>query len=94
MAKGAGERWVEDSIAARRGIGWARKPALHELTEARQGRYHYTIGPYSDPVLHVAAGDRVRIETRDAFGGVIRSERDKPTRRLKMPFVNPQNGPI
>ncbi len=94
MAKGAGERWIAESIVARRGVGWARSPALHELTEARQGPYHYTIGPYSEPVLSVAAGDRIRIETRDAFGGAMRTERDKPTRRLKMPFVNPQNGPI
>ncbi|MDA8051233.1 MAG: acetamidase/formamidase family protein [Rhodospirillales bacterium] len=94
MAKAAAGRWLAESIAARRGLGWARKPVLHELTEAAQGKYHYTIGPYSEPVLSVTAGDRIRIETRDAFEGAIRTERDKPTRRLRMPFVNPQNGPI
>ena len=45
-----------------------------------QGKFHYTIGPYSDPVLTVAPGDRIRIETRDAFEGAIRTERDKPTK--------------
>ena len=94
MAKGRKAAWLDHSIAATRGIGWSRKPHLHDLTEAVQGGYHYTIGPYSDAVMTVAAGDRIRIETRDAFEGAIRTERDKPTKRLRMPFVNPQNGPI
>jgi len=86
--------WLDTSIAARRGIGWANTPRLHDLTEALQGKYHYTIGPYSDPVLTVAPGDRIRVETRDAFEGAIQTEHDKPTAKLRMPFVNPQNGPI
>ncbi|HSU04633.1 MAG TPA: acetamidase/formamidase family protein [Acetobacteraceae bacterium] len=86
--------WLDASIVAAHGVGWSRRPRLHELTEAAQGRYHYTIGPYSDPVLTVQPGDRIRIETRDAFEGAIRTEQDKPTERLRMPFVNPQNGPI
>ena len=86
--------WLDQSIVAKRGTGWSKKPHLHDLTEALQGKYHYTIGPYSDPVLTVRPGDRIRIETRDAFEGAIRTERDKPTARLRMPFVNPQNGPI
>lgn len=94
MARSAKAQWTDQSIAARRGVGWARQPVLHNLTEAVQGKYHYTIGPYSDPVMKVAPGDRIRIETRDAFEGAIRTERDKPTERLRMPFVNPQNGPI
>jgi len=52
------------------------------------------MGPYSDPVLHIRPGDRVVIETRDAFEGVIRNETDKPSDLLRMPFLNPQNGPI
>ena len=86
--------WLDQSIVAKRGIGWSKKPHLHDLTEALQGKYHYTIGPYSDPVLTVRPGDRIRIETRDAFEGAIRTEQDKPTAKLRMPFVNPQNGPI
>jgi hypothetical protein len=85
MARSAKAQWIDQSIAARRGTGWARKPVLHNLTEAVLGKFHYTIGPYSDPVLTVAPGDRIRIETRDAFEGAIRTERDKPTRRLRMP---------
>jgi amidase len=94
MARPAAGKWLDTSIAATRGIGWARKPKLHLLTEAVQGKFHYTIGPYSDPVIAVEPGDRIRIDTRDAFEGAIRTERDKPSKRLRMPFVNPQNGPI
>jgi amidase len=94
MARAAADRWLDTSIAATRGVGWGAKPKLHELTEAVQGKFHYTIGPYSEPVLQVEPGDRIHIETRDAFEGAIRTERDKPTERLRMPFVNPQNGPI
>jgi acetamidase/formamidase len=86
--------WLKQSIVGMRGIGWANTPHLHDLTEALQGKYHYTIGPYSDPVLTVRPGDRIRVETRDAFEGAIRTEQDTPTARLRMPFVNPQNGPI
>jgi hypothetical protein len=27
-------QWLNNSIAAARGLGWSRKPKLHELTEA------------------------------------------------------------
>ena len=87
-------KWIDTSIVAQRGVGWGRTPEVHELTEAKQGKFHFTIGPYSDPVLTVRPGDRIIIETRDAFGGAIKSEQDKPTQKLVMPFVNPQNGPI
>jgi amidase len=94
MVRSAAGGWLDTSIASARGVGWAGKPKLHTLTEDVQGKFHYTIGPYSEPVLHVEPGDRIRIDTRDAFEGAIRTERDKPTERLRMPFVNPQNGPI
>jgi acetamidase/formamidase len=77
-----------------RGVAKGRVGATHELTEARQGKYHYTMGPYSDPVLTVAPGDRIAVETRDAFEGAIKTEQDLPSKKLRLPFVNPQNGPI
>jgi amidase len=82
------------SIMERRGVAGEREGVTHQLDEARQGEFLYTIGPYSEPVLHVAPGDRVVVETRDAFGGAVRTEADLPSQRLTMPFVNPQNGPI
>jgi amidase len=86
--------WLKHSIMRTRGVGKDRKPAIHHLTEAKQGKYHYTMGPYSEPVLTVKPGDRVVVETRDAFEGKIKSEKDKPSKVIELPFVNPQNGPI
>ena len=86
--------WVGNSIMCTQGIAKGRLGAEHELTEEKQGSYHYTIGPYSEPVLEIKPGDRVIVETRDAFEGVIQSESDKPSDLLRLPFVNPQCGPI
>lgn len=86
--------WVATSIMARKGVGHGAAARTHHLTEELQGRYHYTMGPYSEPVLHIEPGDRVIVETRDAFEGAIRHETDKPSELLRMPFLNPQNGPI
>jgi acetamidase/formamidase len=86
--------WLDRSIMKQRGLAQGRAPATHSLTEAVQGSYHYTIGPYSAPVLSVRPGDRVVVETRDAFEGKVRTPQDLPSRVLTMPYVNPQNGPI
>ena len=86
--------WLDQSIMRMRGAGRGRPSQTHSLTEALQGRYHYTIGPYSEPVLHIHPGDRVVVETRDAFEGKIKTPLDLPSKVLTMPFVNPQNGPI
>ncbi|SAL29817.1 formamidase [Caballeronia sordidicola] len=87
-------QWLNDSIMMQRGVGANREGTTHQLTEALQDTFHYTIGPYSTPVMHVQPGDTVVVETRDAFEGKITSETDKPSQILKMPFLNPQNGPI
>ena len=86
--------WLDTSIMRTRGLAQGRTPDTHALTEARQGKFHYTIGPYSDPVMTVRPGDRVVVDTRDAFEGAVKTEQDLPSRVLRMPFVNPQNGPI
>jgi amidase len=86
--------WMDSSIMKTRGTAGRKDGTTHHLTEAKQGKYHYTMGPYSDPVLHVEPGDRIVVETRDAFGGAIKTEQDKPTQKCTMPFLNPQNGPI
>jgi acetamidase/formamidase len=87
-------KWLEESIMMKRGVGADREPVEHHLTEEMQKTFHYTIGPYSQPVLHVKPGDRVVVETRDAFEGKIKEETDKPSQVLQVPFLNPQNGPI
>ena len=59
------EWWVSRSCTGER-AGGGSSGITHELTEERQGAFHYTIGPYSDPVLHIRPGDRVIVETSDA----------------------------
>lgn len=86
--------WLDSSIMYTRGMARGKQGTTHELTEAKQGKYHYTMGPYSAPVLHIRPGDRVVVETRDAFEGAIKTEQDLPSQKLQMPFLNPQNGPI
>jgi amidase len=86
--------WISESIMCKRGVGGGGTGTTHSLTIEDQGTFQYTIGPYSDPVLHIKPGDRVVVETHDAFEGVIKSEDDKPSELLKMPFLNPQCGPI
>ncbi|WP_251331035.1 acetamidase/formamidase family protein [Haloplanus pelagicus] len=65
----------------------------HELTAAKQGEYHYTVGPYAEPVLEIEPGDTVAVETEDAFEGAIETEDDLPSEVLGEGH-NPQNGPI
>ena len=84
--------WLNQSIMRQRGVAQGRTPDTHELNETLQGKYHDTIGPSSDPVLKIRPGDRVVVETRDAFEGKVKTEQDLPSRVLSMLFVNPQNG--
>jgi amidase len=86
--------WLQNSVMYQRGVAHGQVGTTHELTEQRQGQFQFTMGPYSQPALAVKPGDRVITETLDAFGGVIRSEEDSPSRKLVLPFLNPQNGPI
>ncbi len=86
--------WLKDSIMMTKGVGRDNKGKTHYLTEEVQGKYQYTMGPYSDPVMYIKPGDTVVVETRDAFEGKIQKETDKPSEKLVMPFLNPQNGPI
>jgi amidase len=86
--------WLDTSYMAKRGVARGRTGATHQLTEAKQGKYHYVYGPYAEPVLSIRPGDIVVAETQDAFEGAIRSETDKPSEVLHMPFLNPQCGPI
>lgn len=87
-------QWLSNSIMFRHGVGHDRQGERHELDQEVQGKYNYTIGPYSDPVMTVAPGDRIVLWTEDCFEGRIKSEQDKPSDILEMPFINPQCGPI
>jgi amidase len=86
--------WMSRSIMAMRGATGGKVGARHVLTEKLQGKFHYVYGPYAKPALEVEPGDIVAVETQDAFGGVLKSEKDKPSEKLTIPYVNPQSGPI
>jgi hypothetical protein len=79
---------------AQRGVAKGKPGAKHAITEAVQGKYHYTYGPFAKPVLTVDPGAVVSCETHDAFEGAIKLATDKPSEKLNFPFLNPQNGPI
>jgi amidase len=70
------------------------KLARHHLNQSVQKTYHYTIGPYVEPVLFVEPADTVIVETHDAFEGKIAHTDTKPSTVLEVPFLNPQSGPI
>src|SRR5277367_2478171 len=88
------ESWLTSSIMAKRGVAKGAAGQRHELSIASQGAFHYVYGPYAKPVMTIEPGDVVVVETEDAFGGVITSEKDSPTAKLQFPFLNPQCGPI
>ena len=54
----------------------------------------YVIGPYNEPITTVPTGEKILIETMDAFGNRISSEKDDITKILTLPYVNPLTGPI
>ena len=66
--------WLATSYMARKGVAKGKAGATHELTEAKQGKYHYVYGPYAEPVLRIKPGDIVVAETQDAFEGAIKTE--------------------
>ncbi|NMC58261.1 MAG: acetamidase [Candidatus Methanofastidiosa archaeon] len=66
----------------------------HRLTKKQQKKYFYSIGPYYDPVLSVFPGDKIIVETVDAFEGKIIDSTMKASDVVQLPFVNPLTGPI
>jgi amidase len=86
--------WFETSLMARKGVAHGAQTGRHGISIAEQGTFHYVYGPYVDPVLTVAPGAVVTVETHDAFEGKIRAETDKPSEILNFPYLNPQTGPI
>ncbi len=51
--------WTKDSLMSRLGVAGGHVGATHTLTEEKQGTFHFTMGPYSLPALHIQPGDRV-----------------------------------
>jgi amidase len=82
------------AVPAHACVSKGRSGKTHHLTEAVQQRFHYVYGPYAEPVLSVKPGDIVVAETVDAFEGKLKTEEDRPSLLLNVPFLNPQCGPI
>jgi amidase len=55
--------------------------------------YSYVYSPYREPIATIEPGDTVAIYTIDAFGDVITTERDLPSKSLGL-YLNPQTGPF
>jgi amidase len=53
----------------------------------------YTLSPHDKPVVHIAPGETLILETEDACSGQIRKQGDVRDRD-KIPFANPVVGPI
>ena len=86
--------WLGTSYMGQRGVARGKEGARHSLSREVQGDLHYVYGPYAEPKLRIQPGDIVVAETEDAFEGAVKSENDKPSEVLNMPFVNPQCGPV
>jgi len=86
--------WLGTSYMGKRGVARGKEGARHALSREVQGQLHYVYGPYAEPTLRIQPGDIVVAETEDAFEGAVKSENDKPSEVLNMPFVNPQCGPV
>ena len=86
--------WISESYMGRKAVARGTAGKTHLLNKEVQGEYHYVYGPYAKPVMTISPGDIVVAETEDAFGGAIKTEKDLPSQKLRMPFVNPQCGPI
>ena len=86
--------WVSSSIMAKRGVASRKTGRKHRSTDAEQGAHHFVYGPYAKPIMTLEPGDTLVVDTEDAFSGKITSETDKPSEKLKHPFLNPQSGPF
>lgn len=57
------------------------------------GPLYYEFSRFNEPRLRIEPGERVLIETEDAFSGQIRTDDDRRDKG-KRPYGNPQTGPI
>ncbi len=55
--------------------------------------YQYVMGPYAEPIARVQPGEHVIVYTKDAFGGGLTREDQKPSQVLGR-WLNPQTGPL
>ena len=63
------------------------------MKELKLGKLYYEISRHNPPALTIVPGERVSVETEDAFSGQVRKEGDRRDTK-KLPYGNPQSGPI
>lgn len=86
--------WIGESYMGQEAVARDREGKTHLLNKEVQGEYPYMHGPYAKPVLAIRPGGIVVAETEEALVSAIKTEMDLPCLELRMPFVNPQFGPI
>lgn len=52
-------RWLSQSYMGRKAAARGVAKSRHELSEAKQGAYHYVYGPYAEPIRRIDPGDIV-----------------------------------
>ncbi len=57
------------------------------------GPLYFEFSRHNEPRLKIQPGERVLVETEDAFGGQIRTDDDRRD-KSEQPYSNPQTGPI
>jgi acetamidase/formamidase len=57
------------------------------------GPLYYEYSRHVEPRLRIAPGETIAVDSEDAFSGQIRTDDDRRD-KTKMPFSNPQTGPI
>jgi acetamidase/formamidase len=57
------------------------------------GRLCYEFNRNEKPISRISAGERLVVESQDAFSGQIRTDSDRRD-KTKMPYSNPTTGPI
>jgi acetamidase/formamidase len=66
---------------------------MKRLTLADQKTLRYSLGPFYEPTLRIESGERILVETEDAFSGQIKTADDRRD-KTAVPFSNPVTGPI
>ncbi len=67
---------------------------MQTITYSESGERPYVIGPYKEPIAQVKPGERVMVETLDAFENKIESPNVDISEVITLPYVNPLTGPI
>ena len=80
--------WLDTSIMHMRGIGRGSSFTTHELTEEKQGTFHFTIGPYSQGTivngfLFTAGQIALDPATMDVVSGGITEQTEQVMKNLQ-----------